>query len=309
MNPIRWNFMIFTVLAFASLFSVPTMLTAQTAELTATAQRNQIQIADPFDFEIRLVAPSGTKVSFPKVAETIGPFEVLDVTDRFATRVEGDPDRKSWTRTITLETLETGELYVPSIEVSVQENDVAKFLRTDPVKITVASVVESSADLTKFNDIADLHDIDPAEPSSNGFVWISIASIALAAAGGCLLLAKRSPSTVSASTWAIGQLNEKGKDDFGQIERVVRQFLEENFEFPATSLSASAIATQLEERNVDLSTAQNVQEIFDVSQRVKFGGVQISADEQSRLLDNARELIQRIDAEFPADPTEPKEKV
>jgi hypothetical protein len=309
MNPIRWNFMIFTVLAFASLFSVPTMVTAQTAELTATAQRNQIQIADPFDFEIRLVAPSRTKVSFPNVAETIGPFEVLDVTDQFATRLEGDPDRKSWTRTITLETLETGELYVPSIEVSVQENDVAKFLRTDPVKITVASVVESSADLTKFNDIADLHDIDPAEPSSNGFVWISIASIALAAAGGCLLLAKRSPSTVSASTWAIGQLNEKGTDDFGQIERVVRQFLEENFEFPATSLSASAIATQLEERNVDSSAAQNAQEIFDVSQRVKFGGVQISADEQSRLLDNARELIQRIDAEFSADATEPKEKV
>ena len=278
------------------MFILPCASHAQTVELTASADRTEVQIADPFQFKIELTGPSDTKVNFPIIGDKLGSFDVLEVQDRFDLPVATDSNVRVWVRTLTLETLETGKLSVPKIEISVQEKTGnAKLLRTDPTDISVASVVESSADLTKFADIADLVDVDQPTPLSRNIVWISLAAgFALALAAGCLFVAKRSRTSESAADWAVAQLSDQ-QNDFSRVEGIVRSFLEERFAFPARSLSSAAIADRLSSLSVDRSLVSGVEEMFAVSEQVKFGGVQISRGEESRLLSNARSLIVELD--------------
>lgn len=282
---------------------------AQTIELTANADRKQIQIADPFEFEIKLTAPSDTKVDFPGVGEQIGSFDVVDVQDQFGVLIGGVDQQRSWTRTLTLETIASGKLQIPRIEISVHpDKGVPKLFQTDSVEITVASVVEPSSDLTRFNDIADLVDVDAPKARSMNIVWASVAgAIILALAAGCLMLVKRSRSSVSARDWALAQLNDPSNGDFDRLEGIVRNYIEERFEFPAASLTSTAISDQLLALNVDRHQVSKVDEILAVSEQVKFAGIQISAENKSRLFENARTLILDLDQQATQLAVRPKE--
>lgn len=260
---------------------------AELIEVVASADRTQVQIADPFECEIKVTAPEGTKVSFPEFEGTIGPFDILEFKDD---RAEG-----IWTRKLVLETIETGRLEIPSIEVSVQEEDSpSRLIRTKPIGISVTSVVEASSDLTKFNDIASLIDVEEPERSSAGLFWIVVVSaLALAAAAGCLMLASRRSAIESASVWALRKLDE-ADGDFRRTEGILRSFLEERFGFPAVSLGSAALMGQLSEQAIDKKLVSEVEEILAVSERVKFGGYTLSQQQSLRLNNSARNLISQL---------------
>ena len=310
MKPSSSKNLVKPLLAMLSLTLLPqNMSQAQTIELTANTDRKQIQIADPFEFQIKLTAPFGTKVVFPGVGEQIGSFDVMDVQDQFGVLIDGVDKQRSWTRTLTLETIVSGKLQIPRIEISVQpDKGVPKLFRTDPVEVTVASVVEPSSDLTRFNDIADLVDVDTPKSSSPNIAWVSVAGVIVLALGlGCLVLVKRSRSSVSARDWAMAQLNGPSADDFSRLEGIVRNYIEERFEFPAASLTSAVVSEQLLALNVDQHLVSKVDEIFAVSEQVKFAGVQISTENKSRLFENARTLITELDQQATKLSIRPKE--
>lgn len=305
---------LFVMPAFAGMFVLPNASCAQTVELSAIADRTEVQIADPFEFEITVTGPPDTKVSFQEIEDKLGSFDVLEVKDRVGQPAVGDSKGRAWSRTLLLETIETGNLRVPRIEISVQEkNGNAKLLRTDPVEISVVSVVESSADLTKFADIADLVDVEQSGASLVSAVWVSLtAGFVLALFACCLLIAKRRRTSLSARDWALAQLSDQ-ESDFGHAETVMRRFLEERFAFPATSLSATLITDRLLRSGVSPSLVSGIEQAFAVSERVKFGGSHISQDEETKLLDQARSLIKDLDDTMPSkqalDPTARQKEV
>ena len=96
---------------------------AQTIKLTANADRKQIQIADPFEFQIKLTAPFDTKVVFPGVGEQIGSFDVMGVQDQFGVLIDGVDKQRSWTRTLTLETIISGKLQICLLYTSPSPRD------------------------------------------------------------------------------------------------------------------------------------------------------------------------------------------
>ncbi|QEG24688.1 BatD family protein [Mariniblastus fucicola] len=266
---------------------------ADTFGLVRSADRTSVLIADPFRFEISLTAPADSRVSFSELGEKVGSFDVLDVNDQFGIPIEGDANRQRWIRTLTLETIDTGKLDIPQLEVSVQEpGGDSKLLRSEPLQITVVSVVESSADLTTFNDIADLIEVDEPESTSMGAFWISlVGGITLAIAAACLIAARQSKTPVSASVWALARLNDRTEGSFNRVESILRDFIEERFDFPAASLSSSKIAETLASKNVASDSIARVEEILSVSERVKFGGLGISTEVETRLTESARKLI------------------
>ena len=120
------------------LFTLWTSLTSvslgqQPADLRVQTDRNEIQIADPFKLEIELLAQKGTQVNFPSLPNTIGSFEVLNIEDRFDIPITNDPGMRNWTRILTLETIETGELKIAGFEVSVTDlQNRTQFARSKP---------------------------------------------------------------------------------------------------------------------------------------------------------------------------------
>ena len=287
---------LFVMPALAGMFVLPCASQAQAIELTANATRPEVQIADPFEFVITVTGPSDTKVNFQKIDDKLGSFDVLEIKDRVGQAIVGDSSGSVWTRTLLLETIETGDQRVPEIEISVKEKSgSAKLLWTNPVEIAVVSVVESSADLTRFADIADLVDVDQSDSPSTSAVWVSLAAgFVLALLAGGFLIAKRQKTAGSARDWALAQFSDP-ETDFVRVETVVRRFLEERFAFPATSLSSTAIIDQLLQVGVSLSLVSGVEQAFAMSERVKFGGFSISQGEEAKLLDNARSLISELD--------------
>lgn len=278
------------------LLSHPLALQAQGIELDAKTDRDKIQIADPFELTIQVIAPEGTRVAFPPTAETLGPFEVLNTKEKLdIPNSEANAASRIWVQSISLETLDTGQLEIPAIEVAVEQDGLKEeILRTKPITIDVESVVEPAADLTKFKGIADVHDVEVPADRSHGWVWLTSGALAtLVLAGGALFIATRRNAAVSARAWALRKL--KDTQELPEAETVVRQFIEERFEFSATSLPADRVAAALRVRGVDDSLLLTLKELLQKSERAKFGGLNLPTDEQSRLLNLATQLIEKLD--------------
>ena len=278
-------------------FGNPTPSQADEIELDAKVSRSKIQIADPIELEIRVLAPAGSKVSFPPTTETLGRFEVLSSDEKSDVPAsDRDENRRLWMRSLALETFETGQLEIPAIEVIVKEPGQAEqILRTQPIAINVASVIEPAADLTKFKDIADVHDVEVPVSSSFHWAWIasSVAGLAIGFSGVVFFLTRRKNATASAKDWALRKLNDAR--ELIEAETIVRQFVEEKFEFPATSLPAAQVLAELQTRDVDDSLLQNVQELLRTSERSKFGGLDLPDSEANRLLDLATRIVETLD--------------
>ena len=278
------------------LLSHPLALQAQDIELNAKADRDKIQIADPFELTIRVVAAEGTQVSFPAKVETLGPFEVLSTNEKLDVPIsEVDGNSRLWVQSISLETLDTGQLEIPAIEVAVKQDGLREeILRTKPIAINVESVVEPAADLTKFKGIADVHDVEVPADRSYGWVWLTSGALAtLALAGGALFIATRRNGAVSATVWALQKLTDA--QELPVAETIVRQFIEERFEFPATSLPVDRVAAGLQDRGVSDSLRQELKELLQKSEQAKFGGLALPPDEHGRLIKQVIQLVDKLD--------------
>lgn len=298
MKVFEFEHMIRCMLLFALWTSLTSVsLGQQPADLRVQTDRNEIQIADPFKLEIELLAQKGTQVNFPSLPNTIGSFEVLNIEDRFDIPITNDPGMRNWTRILTLETIETGELKIAGFEVSVTDlQNRTQFARSKPITIKVSSVVEADTDLSKFQDLAALHDVETATSSSFGWAWWATGAAAIALAfGGLLLLATRKPRSVSPSVWALKELEELPQKDVAQLEKILRAFIASRFEFPAESFSSEQTTTMLKDKNIAQDDLSSLQEILSRSERMKFGGVNLSESENQRLFDSGRQLIQQLD--------------
>jgi len=282
------------------LMTSPFVLQAQNVRVDATATRNAIQIADPFELEIRVVAPHGTQVSLPPTTETLGPFEVLDCKDKIDLPVSiKNTDDRFWIRSMSLETLKTGRLEIPAIEIGIkQAGQPEEIFRTELIPINVGSVVEATAELTNFKDIASVRDVETPAPRANRWGWlgglgISAVAMAIGLVVGARFLINRSNPIISAKTWALKKLD--AADELDEAEAILRQFIEERFDCAATSLPATEIFAVLRSREVQESVGQGVQEFLEISERAKFGGLNLPATEKSRLVNLATQLVETLD--------------
>ena len=276
------------------LFSIPNSSLASDVKLESSVDRTEIQIADPFELELRVLAPVGTKVSFPAKVETLGAFEVLNTKDKldipFSAQNGND---RLWVRRMTLETLETGNLEIPIIEVAIKKTGQAgKVLRTQPIAIKVESIIEPATDLTKFKDIAGVNDFKIPALNSYGWIWTVSAVAVLAIAGGALLIATRRKETVSAKAWAMQKI--KGAREVTEAETIVRQFISERFEVPANSLPTDRVLSALRSRGVEESALRETKVLLQNSERFKFGGLDLPETEKARMINLAAQVVEKL---------------
>ncbi len=272
---------------------------SQVAEpkVTVAVDRTEVQVADPFQVTLTLVVSRGTKVNFPEVPAALGSFDILEHVDRFDVPQRVNPDQRSWVRKLTLETIETGQIEIPSFEVAIsRQGKGSQTLRTAPVTMKVASVVEKAADLGKFQDIADLYDVEPLSTPSLTWVWWWVGggtTLALVACG-VIVFATRSRRGFNPARWALQQLDHLAEEDFPQLETVLRTFIGEQFEFPAETYPSASILEMLQSRGVPEDCLADLDEVFEKLERIRFGGLLVQSSEAGQLLTRARELIQQL---------------
>ena len=120
--------------------------------LTLMADRPSMGLTDTLKLTLTIAAPPEIRVTLPDVAKTLGPFEV--VQHRTTGPLSLTPQTQQWQREYSLAVTASGSFTVPPLTVQVQEGDTPQPLATDPLSITVTSLVPADADLSAVKDIA-----------------------------------------------------------------------------------------------------------------------------------------------------------
>lgn len=174
------------------------MQCAAQSPATASVDRSEVQVADPFRYTVSLTAPAGSKVTFPSVTETLGEFVVLGTNDLFDVPEQSG---RRWARTIELETYESGELIIPAMQILVGQSAVA----TQPVTVIVQSQLDATSDPSKFRELKEIEEISPRRSATPWLVGLG--AFLVAAAIGWYFTRKRT-STLSPEQWVSNQLDE-----------------------------------------------------------------------------------------------------
>jgi len=246
-------------------------------KISIHTDRNSVQIADPFEVVIQVLANDQASVKFPTMPQQLGVFDVIDHRDLLRIPSKTNSGMNKWTRRLTLETLETGELQIPSISFAVRtEGKPPLQVATDPLVIEVASVLEPTADPAEFADIHDL--IDVPEPKTWSYTWI------LWSAGGGLGLA----ALIAGAVFVF-----RGRTNW---TTPVRTFIEEEFHVPATSYSPLELQRTISQRGASQSTSQQLADFLTKAEQAKYAGLDVPDTQFNSAKESTLQIIKSLDS-------------
>lgn len=281
-----------------------TRLAAQTSSkprVSGTVSKTSVQVAEPFTFEIRCIAPANARVSFPAVPKNLGEFDVIDHQDRFDVPLDSSSDR-SWTRYLTLESITTGKLPLPSVEVQVGIGEKTTRLETKSRTINVLSVLEGRPDPKSFRDVRPL--VDVAVEPDKSYTWIGWTAGGIAGAillVGSVFVLMRRGRFISPAQWAQRELDELAKpsvtptDSIDRLSEIMREFLSLQTNIAAPNLTTDELLRTLQSSEaMDTETTSQLADLFQKADQAKYAGVGISESDLQDLIQNARELVEHL---------------
>ena len=132
--------------------------------LTLEADRRTMPIDGHLRLTLVVEAPAHAVVTLPDIADRLGPFVVASQTA--ADTATDGAGRAQWRRDYILEVEGVGRLTLPALAVGFREQADqaagAQQLQTEPLEITVTSVLPADVDITQPKDIAPPIELPPA---------------------------------------------------------------------------------------------------------------------------------------------------
>jgi Domain of unknown function (DUF4381) len=158
--------------------------------LTMAVDRREIAIDGRVRITLQLEMPADRLAALPELPDRFGPFAVVSQSPAESTSSGGAVQLR---RAFELEPEGVGELILPPLVVAVRDrqgdDDAITEIRTDPVSVTVTSVVPERVDYTEPKDIAPPLSLPrPGWPTE---VWLLLAVIAGAIVLGLLAWRRR----------------------------------------------------------------------------------------------------------------------
>lgn len=283
--------------------------------ISASVNKETAQVADPIELVLTVRAPQGTRVELPRVPDRLGDFEVTRAEAVRDLPAAENPAERLWELRLTLETLATGDLTAPPLEVQVasaSQPTAFESMSSQPIKIHIASVLEGRADPTKFRDVKGPVDAVVPEPPSTPWIGWAIAGAAglgaLATAVVLLAMRKRGPSP---STWALSQIDDlqelasRDPDASEEICReltdVVRQYFELEFDVPTLSRTGGEfLALGSATPGVSAEACRRLESLLSVADDVKFARFGVGSQLLQQALDDARAFVNECRAQVEA---------
>jgi hypothetical protein len=279
--------------------------------LTLEIDRQAITIDGQLQVALRVEAPSAVQVTWPEVGDRLGPFAV--VARGAEAPSEGDPGH--WQQDFVLVPEDVGELVIPALPVAIQAppTDAALRLSTDPVTITVTSVVAPDADFARPRDIAP----PVALPEPGLFLpsWLALGLlIALAALAAVWWRRRRQPApgalqpadalALAALEQLQGLIDQDRVEDFHvRLAEVLRQYLAARFGLPApVQTTEELLAAILAAGEPMLARRQLVGALLGQCDLVKFARHRPARDDMQAALAAAMSFVQQTGAEPGAEP-------
>ncbi|MFK8114328.1 MAG: hypothetical protein AB8B91_19155 [Rubripirellula sp.] len=302
--------------ACAVLISVPVSAAQQgqvvatsDGPVTATVQLKATEalVAQPVELRLQVDAPAEYSISLPAIVDALGPFFVSKVTRASGLPVEENPAMRRSILTIQLESLETGDMTVPAMEVQYDLPDSLassgllseskRTLLTRPVSIQILSVLGEGDTPIEFRDLKSAQSPPTVEPPSvpNG-AWIASLVIVIAALG----FWRRRYRAPNPQQWAQRRIDQI-QDQFTQnrvdrtnalfeLSNTVREYLQSVLQLPATALSSEELLASDAIANADETAKTRLQSFLQESDQSRFAPR--SGDSSQELpIESARQIV------------------
>jgi hypothetical protein len=184
----------------------------------------------------------------PADMSSLGKFEVRQTERANDLPSPAGAAVRQWLLRLTLESIKTGELTIPPLEVhyTIAGSSTVKTLQTQPYSVRITSVLEDRADPTKFRDIKPLIDVPvPPTPSRAWITWTA-GGTAVAVAGLLLTVVvvkrrRRGPSPAQWALESILQLEEASARETTGAEAIVNETVDIIREFFELEFNVSTL--------------------------------------------------------------------
>ena len=298
-----------TIAVFALLFIALTGVAkadSGTAKVTSKTSSTTVQVAEPLTLEITVTAVAGSKVDFPSIGDSLGVFDVTDQLMRADVPSENDVHQRVWTERLTLESIVTGTLEIPSLEIQVRRDANIQTLRTKVIPIRVASVLEDRADPTKFRDIQPVVDIDIPEPASHAWIWWMLGACGgIAAAALMLITVAKRKTWMTPNVWALRELEHLRHSEIMRISdselvtenlsAILRDYLELQLDIASPMQTTKELLHEIETSTlISSEMTEGFAALFETADLARFAGLRLSAAELNKTIDDAERLVGRV---------------
>jgi hypothetical protein len=192
--------------------------------LALEVDRQELAIDGRIRLSIQLEVSPGRLAALPDLGDQFGRFAVVVQSPAESSSAGGATLLR---RYYDLEPEAVGDLTVPPLVVAVRDrqvnDDAVQEIRSDPVPVTVTSVVPDGVDYTEPKDIAPPMSLP--QPGWPVAVWAVLGIVAAAVAAAALLWRRRRPRTVAvrpqpAHLVALAELERLQQSELGDEDRV-----------------------------------------------------------------------------------------
>lgn len=261
------------------------------AEARLAVDPLEATVGDRLNATVTVVVPPGWTLDTGRLGNQWGKFAVI--SGAWSTPVvEGNGQRWEWSG--TLSAFEPGTWEIPSLELLLSVGEETRTVSTEPVEVSIVSVLSEQDLATPDAELADLKPPASIRPDYGPlFVALGILAALLAAAGILWWLHRRYASRLAAvpapddpfrrtppDVWVYGELQkllerrlpEQGQVDLFYVELswILKKYLGGRFRLDLLEHTTSEVAGQLGAAGVGRETIGNVERLLHSCDAVKF---------------------------------------
>ena len=285
---------------------------------TLTVLRRGKQVGDEIVLTLQADAPAGvtlrwlTSIPLPEAFVQIDYRTLDDMPTASGTR--------RWTLELTCEPIEAGDHTLPALHLNTIDTrtqpPVSETLTTNPVKVTVISVLDANADPMKFCDIKGQVDI-PRIEKRPVLLWVIGGGIVLVAMGSGVGYVKlRRWQATRPESRALKAIDQLAADDlisahaldafYTRLTSILRRYIEERFALSAPKQTTREFLESVQEAS-QLTPAHRAMlgKFLSAADLVKFARQQPSSAEANRARTTGRAFVEMARHDARTQPKKP----
>ena len=268
------------------------------------------QVAEPVQLTLVVSAPKGTRVKLPQLTERLGEFDVRG-TEQTNDIPAADGNLRRWSIATTLETIKTGTVEVPALDVhfaTAANPSSFRTLTTKPLTAEIKSVLEDRPDPTKFRDIKET--VDVAVPETHSYAWVGGtaagvgAAVAVALATLVIVKHRRGPSPAQWALAAIADLrglpianSEDAEATYNEVVDVLREYFELEFNVPTLAKTTREFLTETTKYvKLDQTSRDRLASLASIADEIKFARLDVGEAQVGQALDQAEAFVHECEA-------------
>jgi sulfur relay (sulfurtransferase) DsrC/TusE family protein len=291
---------------------VPTLALAEgPPKLSVRIDKHVAQVAEPIRLVLEVDAPRGTRVELPQLSDQLGDFEVHGSERTKDVPAATGADARHWVLEASLETIKTGQLTIPPLDVHYTTDEKAttfKTLRSQAIPVRITSVLENRADPTKFRDIKDT--VDVAVPELHSYAWLGWTAAGVGAATALALFTvavikrKRGPSPAEWALAAIADLEQfplttsaDAEATHHELVDILREFFELEFNVPTLSRTTREFLAQAaNEVGLDKTARERLASLSSIADEIKFARLGVGEPQVRQAIEQAKAFVNECES-------------